>query len=83
MKIRVLTLCLWAAFSLFYTPIVYSETKKPEMGTEIKPDCKKCHSRSKMTGSAKPTIQDQLKKESKPTLPPNHIQKDKRKKLGQ
>lgn len=83
MKIRVLTLCLWAAFSLFYTPIVYSETKKPEMGTEIKPDCKKCHSRSKMTGSAKPTIQDQLKGESKPTPPPNHIQKDKRKKLGQ
>lgn len=85
MKIRVLILCFWAVFSLVYTPIVYSEIKKPELGTEIKPDCKECHSRNKVTGgSAKPTAPGQLiKGEGKPIPPPDHIKKDKRKNKGQ
>lgn len=79
-------LCFWVFFLILYTPLIYSEIKKPELGTEIKPDCKECHSRSKvMKGSEKPAVQGQgiRKGDDKPIPPPDHIRKDKRGKAGQ
>ena len=95
MKQIVLILCFCFLFSIIYIPLnpfysitgqVYSEIKKPVVGTEKKPDCKECHNRSAtMKGSAKPTAQDQgiRKGDGKLTPPPDHIRKDKRRKTGQ
>lgn len=94
MKQIILILCFCVLFSILYIPLipfysitgqVYSEIKKPVVGTEIKPDCKECHSRNAaIKGSAKSAIPGQpMKGDGKLTPPPDHIQKDKRKKTGQ
>ena len=94
MKRMILILCFCVLFSILYIPLipfysiteqVFSEIKKPELGTERKSDCKECHSRSKMIkGSAKPDVQDQgiKKRDDKLAPPPDHIRKDKRKTKG-
>ncbi|MBI3583159.1 MAG: hypothetical protein HY096_04320 [Nitrospinae bacterium] len=94
MKRMILILCFCILFLILHIPLipfysitgqVYSEIKKPALGTEIKPDCKECHSRNAtIRGSGKPAIPGQpMKGDGKPTPPPDHIRKDKRKNKGQ
>lgn len=96
MKQIVLISCFCFLFSILYIPLipfysitgqVYSEIKKPVVGTEKKPDCKECHNRSAaIKGSGKPTAQGGQgigKGDGSLIPPPDHIRKDKRRKTGQ
>ncbi len=86
MKRMILILCFCIMFLILHTPLIYSEIKKPDIGTEKKYNCKECHSRSAtIRGSEKPTVQGQSikKHDDKLTPPQDHIRKDKRKNKGQ